>query len=112
MLAFRERHPGVPVIENLDAKILAAVSVDGGGTLDMKDWHSCETTHCRAGWAIHLAGAAGYELERKSNPEFAGMQIYRASTGRIPDFYAETEEVLADIKASAEREQGKAPVPA
>src|SRR5947199_289279 len=33
----------VPVIENIDAAILAAVR--GGGRLDMGDWHRCKTTH-------------------------------------------------------------------
>ena len=60
---FRKRHPEVPVVENLDAKILAAI--DAGGSLDMGAWHTCQTTHCRAGWAIVLAGEKGKELERR-----------------------------------------------
>jgi len=45
----------------------------------MSTWHQCDTTHCRAGWVIHLAGKAGYELEGKTSPLFAAMQIYKAS---------------------------------
>jgi len=101
---YRERNPDVPVVENLDSRILQAVTV-GGGKLDMGAWHTCETTHCRAGWAVHLAGAAGYELERKlGDPMLAGRAIYRASTGRVPHFFATSTNALADITACAARE--------
>jgi hypothetical protein len=69
----------------------------GQGELKMNDWHTCETTHCRAGWAIHLAGSAGAELEALYGPERAGGFIYRASTGRWPDFFASNDAALADI---------------
>ena len=35
--------------------------------------HTCKTTHCIAGWAIHLAGATGYDLERRVGPSNAGL---------------------------------------
>ena len=105
MMRYRTRHPEVPVVEKLDAKILDAIT-SGGGSLNMLDWHSCETTHCRAGWAIHLAGKAGYELEaRLGSPEYAGRAIYRASTGRVPDFYASNERALEDIKRCAKEDE-------
>ncbi len=97
---YRERHPDVPVVEGLDGKILNAVTA-GGGKLDMGGWHTCQTTHCRAGWAIHLAGEAGYKLEAEVGPQRAGTMIYRASTGRVPHFFATTERALEDIKACA-----------
>jgi len=102
---YRERHPEVPVMESLDSKILAAVTT-GGGTLDMGHWHdeSCRTTHCRAGWAIHLAGAAGYALEKQHGPQRAGAMLYRASTGRAPHFFASNERALEDIRRCAELE--------
>jgi uncharacterized protein YjbI with pentapeptide repeats len=100
---YRERHPEVPVIEQLDSKILHAVT-EGGGTLKMDAWHTCETTHCRAGWAIHLAGAAGRDLERQHGPQRAGSMIYRASTGRVPWFFAPNDVALEDIKRCAAAE--------
>jgi hypothetical protein len=100
---FRLRHPDVPVVESLDQRILDAL--DDGGTLNMGDWHTCDTTHCRAGWAIHLAGAAGYDLERKlGGADRAGRAIYLASTGRSPWFYASNEWALEDIKRCAAEE--------
>ncbi|HXJ49292.1 MAG TPA: pentapeptide repeat-containing protein [Candidatus Acidoferrum sp.] len=105
---YRERHPEVPVVENLDAKILSVIE-GGDGRLEMGSWHTCETTHCRAGWAIHLAGKPGYELEQKyGDPAIAGRMIYRASTGRGPHFYATNASALEDIKRCA-AEQKEAP---
>jgi hypothetical protein len=93
----------VPVVENLDARILAYVE-NGTGVLDMSRWHGadghwCGTTHCRAGWAVHEAGAPGKVLQDKYGPHRAGMMIYRASTGRAPHFFATNERALEDIRA-------------
>jgi uncharacterized protein YjbI with pentapeptide repeats len=44
-------------------------------SLQMHHWHLCETTHCLAGWAIHLSGAAGYALESATSPSVAGMML-------------------------------------
>jgi hypothetical protein len=95
-LKYRERHPEVPVVPELDATICRIVT-SGEGTLDMSGWHQCKTSHCRAGWAIHLAGEAGYAVEDKYDSLRAGLMIYRASTGRVPDFFADNKSALADI---------------
>ncbi len=96
---YRERNPNVPVVENLDAQILRAI--DAGATLNMCDWHTCDTTHCRAGFAVVCAGAEGRALEKRFGPEVAGIKIYKASTGRVPDFFASDEDALADIREQA-----------
>jgi hypothetical protein len=95
------KYESVPRVAKLDAKILKLIE-SGEGSLDMSQWHSCETTHCRAGWAVHLAGKDGYELERRlGSTSAAGALIYHRSTGRIPDFYASDEDALADLVACA-----------
>jgi hypothetical protein len=95
------KYESVPRVPKLDAKILKLIE-SGEGSLDMSQWHSCETTHCRAGWAVHLAGKDGYELERKlCSTAAAGALIYHRSTGRVPDFYASNEDALADLVACA-----------
>lgn len=92
----------VPLVENIDARILAACSADGC-SLKMNDWHTCETTHCRAGWAIHLAGESGYALERAVGPSTAGALIYARSRPDqpIPDFYASDNSAMADLQKCA-----------
>ncbi len=70
----------------------------------MAAWHTCDTTHCRGGWTIHLAGEAGYELEAQVGSQRAGSMIYRASTGRVPWFHDPSDErALEDIKRCAEQ---------
>ena len=99
-LRYRERHPEVPVVEDLDQKILSAVE-SGAGRLDMSRWHTCDTTHCRAGWAVALAGPPGYELESKVGPAQAGRLIYLVSAGRSPYFFGSTERAMEDIRRCA-----------
>ncbi len=101
----------IPVVPNIDASILAAI--EAGGILDMTSWHGagdhwCGTTHCRAGWAIHLAGKKGKALQDKVGPRMAGALIYRASRSGIPTpwFFDTDEATLADIRKCA-AEQGR-----
>jgi len=99
MLDYRARHPNVPIVDDLDRRILD--SITSGGALDMDAWHTCDTTHCRAGWAIHLAGNRGYALENSTDAAEAGAAIYLASTGRLPNFFASHDRALQDIAAWA-----------
>jgi hypothetical protein len=114
---YRERHPEVPVVQNLDSKMLAAIEAKEI-VLNMRGWHGqsaecalkepCGTTHCRAGSAIHLAGAAGYALEEQYDAQTAGRMIYRASTGRSPHFFASDERAMEDIRRCAAEEKEEA----
>jgi hypothetical protein len=83
---------------------------DNGNQLDMSTWHTCETTHCRAGWVVTLAGTKGKALEKATSTEFAAMQIYKASSPILvsPVRFYETDEVaLADIERCAQEEAAK-----
>ena len=74
----------------------------------MSDWHTCETTHCRAGWVVHLAGEKGRELEKETGTCFAAMMIYKYSSHiRVSPtkFYLSNEESIADMKRCAELEK-------
>ena len=71
----------------------------------MGTWHSCGTTHCWAGWIVHLAGDEGYALEKKTDTAFSAMQIYKKSTGKSINpcfFYLKNEEAMKKIKELAE----------
>ena len=103
---FRDRHPEVPVVERLDSRIYAAVT-DGVGALRMETWHTCETTHCRAGWAITIAGLQGKALEDRIGAPAAGAMIYMASVGRVPNFYASTTDAMKDLRECASIEAHK-----
>jgi uncharacterized protein YjbI with pentapeptide repeats len=99
---------GAPVIENIHQKIYAAASAPNA--LRMESWHTCETTHCRAGWAVTLAGDDGRELEKRIGTDAAGALIYIASDPtleRVPSWYATNEDALADMKRLAELEAAR-----
>ena len=95
----------LPKIENIHQKVYEAAS--NNNALNMGKWHTCNTTHCRAGWAVTLAGKEGKDLERKTNVSFAAMAIYRASSDiRVSPnmFYVSNKEALEDMKRCAEEE--------
>jgi hypothetical protein len=91
-----------PVIPDIHRAIYAAASRKGA--LDMSAWHTCSTTHCRAGWAVALAGDAGRALEAATRGTAnAAYLIYAASDPARPvvDFYASDADALADMKQRA-----------
>lgn len=96
----------IPAIENIHQKVLEAVSQPDA--LDMSDWHTCDTTHCRAGWVVQLAGEMGKKLEQQTSTLFAAMQIYKKSSPDIPvspcRFFDEDQIAFGDIKRCAEKE--------
>jgi hypothetical protein len=95
----------IPRIDRIHEKVYAAVSQPDA--LNMGDWHTCETTHCRAGWVVTLAGDAGKELEARFGTELAAMLIYRESGSPINPcrFYDSNEAALEDMRKLAEMEE-------
>ena len=45
------------------------------GALEMETWHTCDTTHCIGGTAIHQAGEVGRLLEAAVGPEVAALML-------------------------------------
>jgi hypothetical protein len=74
----------------------------------MSAWHTCNTTHCRAGWVVVLAGEGGAALEFAMGTPAAAALIYMASDPaleRVPDFFSGDAEALEDMRRLAEAEQ-------
>jgi hypothetical protein len=96
--------PPVPTIPDIHARIYAAASAPGA--LDMGDWHKCENTHCRGGWAVTLAGEAGMKLEEFYDTPLAAMMIYDASDLAFKinpaRFFDGNDAALADMKRMAD----------
>ncbi len=71
----------------------------------MGSYHKCETTHCRAGWAVTLAGEAGKKLEDRFGSLLAAMKIYDASCPGFAinpcRFFDNNEKALEDMKKLA-----------
>ena len=100
----------VPSVPDIHQQVFAAASQPGA--LDMSRWH-CGTAHCRAGWVVTLAGEAGKALENRMGTAGAAMAIYlksdparwgKSSDERLPDFYCQNSEALADMKRMADEE--------
>ena len=75
---FRGANLGFPIASPEEAALrIAAVARAALQTdaLDMDTWHTCETTHCIAGWAVHLAGEEGEALEAEHGPYLAGLSL-------------------------------------
>ena len=72
--------------------------------LEMCNWHTCESTHCRGGWVVTLAGEAGRKLEAFHGTLLAAQLIYRESGYPFNPcrFFDSNEDALADMKRLAE----------
>jgi hypothetical protein len=73
----------------------------------MSQWHTCDTTHCRAGWVVFLAGEEGKNLENKTSTLFAAMQIYKASSSikvSPARFYEDNKKAMSDMERCAKEE--------
>ena len=68
---------GLPICVDAHARLkaVAMAALAETGALSMDTWHTCETTHCIAGWAIHQAGEPGRILEALHGPELAGRLL-------------------------------------
>ena len=64
--------------------------------LDMSVWHTCSTTHCIAGWAIHLAGEYGRDLEERFGSRIAGNILLGIEGSQL--FFLSTEEAASRLR--------------
>jgi len=92
----------IPLVVNIDAAILSAI--EAGGGFNMQTWHTCKTTHCRAGWAVMLAGEEGQKLEEQLGTNAAAALLYtRSGSHPVPNWYVDNEIALEDIKDRAQK---------
>ncbi|WP_369913934.1 pentapeptide repeat-containing protein [Xanthomonas sp. NCPPB 3005] len=105
VLSGADGHACPVVIKNIHQAVYAAASKPAA--LDMGSWHTCNTTHCRAGWVVTLAGDGGRALEYAFGTSAAAALIYMSSDPkleRMPDFYCGNDDALEDMRRLAEAE--------
>jgi predicted TIM-barrel fold metal-dependent hydrolase len=56
-------------------RAVAQAALAAPDALRMNGWHTCDTTHCIAGWAIAQAGEPGRLMEAVMGPEIAGLML-------------------------------------
>lgn len=109
-MAYRERNPDVPVVSRLDERICELLD-RGGASVEDTTGSIPSLVHApreiagveirtREGWAVHLAGEAGADLERKLGTGIAGAMIYMASVGDCP-LLGTSDAVIQDLRRSA-----------
>jgi len=87
----------------LNDKVLSAVS--NKHAFEMGSWHTCETTHCWAGWIVFLSGDEGKALEDQTSTLFAAMMIFKKANGKSINpcnFFLSNEDAMTKIKEFAE----------
>jgi hypothetical protein len=106
--------PQIPIITQIHQRVYHAAISEGA--FDMMTWGpeeytpECETTRCRAGLVVHLAGQAGYALKSICGWQGAAWLIYKTSDPtieRVPDFFASNDDAMADMKRLAELEAAR-----
>jgi hypothetical protein len=83
-------------IDDLDVKVLSQIE-EKGNALDMDSWHTCKTTHCRAGWEV-IIHPQGLELEKYFGTWMAASVIHKAATGRNVNYYATNRQTMNDLR--------------
>ena len=90
---------GLPEVEKIPIKSAICERVCATpDNLKMDKWHTCETVHCLAGWAVTLH-PQGKELEQTFGIENAGRMIFAACEGEVPDFYSDEETAMNWLKS-------------
>ena len=95
----------IPVIPDIHKVVYEAASAPCA--LKMSTWHTCETTHCRAGWVVALAGEEGRRLEQFHDTPLAAQLIYQASGYDINPcrFYDSNEKAMEDMRRLAQSKE-------
>lgn len=97
--------PPIPTIENIHQTVYAAASRPQ--SLAMDRWHTCDNTHCWAGWVVALAGNEGKKLEQFFDTPLAAMKILDASSAlrvSLIRFFETNDEALRHMKELADQE--------
>ena len=82
--------------ESINAKVKSILEITGN-KLVMDSYHTCGTTHCRAGWEI-MIHPQGQELEKHFSSWMAATIIHRKSEGDFVDYFATEKEVMKELR--------------
>jgi hypothetical protein len=82
----------VPVIKNINARILRRIEHEGYG-LEMSNWHTCDTVHCIAGHAVNLCGSQADDLLGTIASQ--ATLIFRAAGESHPPFFSRSYGVVS-----------------
>ena len=78
---------------------ITKIILENPKSLEMGSWHTCETTHCLAGWACHLNPVAK-KLEKTHGAAIAGLLTLGYEAHAY--FFKENEETIEWLKTIKE----------
>jgi hypothetical protein len=90
---------GITPDPTLPKRVAQSIIQEQSIKLRMVEYHTCETTHCLAGSAVHLSGPAGYALEKATSPSVAGAMLMPSACHL---FLASNEVAMEWLKAQLE----------
>lgn len=94
---------GLPIVQKMAIKDAICAQVCASPEkLEMKDWHTCDTVHCIAGWAVTLH-PQGKQLEQLYGTSVAAALIFNSCEGYVPNFHSDNETTLRWLRGEIER---------
>ena len=93
---FATRESAVTLLDKIRAIVLDPAKPEA---LNMHDWHTCETTHCLAGWAQHLSGQPGDTQTVGTALIWPAAHMFFASNAEVREFL---ERRLYDVAPAAQ----------
>jgi hypothetical protein len=68
---------GLNIVEDAPARLLAVAhaALASPHSLEMSDWHICETKHCISGWAEHLGGPLAKLIIEQFGNDVGGLML-------------------------------------
>ena len=88
--------PEITALNNLRSAIFERVC-EAPQALEMSKWHTCETTHCLAGWAV-VIHPQGKLLESVYGTSAAAAMIFQVCEGEVPSFHSSNKAAMEWLK--------------
>ena len=90
---------GLPITEDAPSRLLAVAhaALANDDALEMRTWHTCETTHCICGWAEHLGGPLARLLIKTNGNDVGGLMLLGVEAHE--HFYQSNEEARAFLQS-------------
>lgn len=92
-------------IKGFRALVAKTILENPAERLNMENWHTCETTHCIAGWAVHLAQNGRYLESQMNTPGAARCLLGLLDKGEDSLFYRSNYDVIDTLREWASEEK-------
>ena len=90
---------GLSIATDAPARLLAVAqaALASPGALEMRYWHTCETSHCICGWAEHLGGPLAQLIIQMNGNDLGGLMLLGVEAHA--HFYKNNDEAKAFLQS-------------